>query len=141
MSEVSPGLTRRRLMQLWLLITGLCSLGATSGAWRSIAAGDCSSPSPDSLAERLAALARPRSAARRLGQAYLEAAAHEARVEILIEKLGGRAELSALCGDDLRRALRARHRRDLDAQQVACVEGWILSPTEARLYGLASLLP
>src|SRR5690606_2898810 len=68
--------------------------------------------------------------ARLLGERYLDAHPGERDAAKLLASLGGALDREALA-----RAVR----EDARAGRTVQVEGWILSLTEARLYGLAAL--
>jgi hypothetical protein len=76
--------------------------------------------------------------ARKVGSVYLRSAARQQApprelVETVLSKLGPDA------GDEaMRRFIVARIRGELRDAQVISVDGWIMSPTEARLCGLAA---
>jgi len=130
------GLSRRQ----FLVLSAACgaSLVARSSipSWLSI-------PDRSTPAERLARLLRHRSSARVIGAAYLRHEPSEARLTSLVELIagglpGGAGALRS-ADDALRALLAGRVQQDFAEERTVCLEGWIVSRTEARLCGLAAL--
>jgi hypothetical protein len=113
-------------------------------SWRAIPGLRGSTPRAPSAAESLAAFLRHHPSARAIGAAYLAATPSESRVEPLVEALAASLEAGSaplpLAHRPLRARLLLRMQRDFEENATVCLEGWILSRTEARLCGLAALL-
>ncbi|MEZ4463561.1 MAG: hypothetical protein R3F60_12535 [bacterium] len=93
----------------------------------------CSSPpAPLALPPRAHA-----DAARRIGRAWLDQSGVMADARALADSLGAGAPAEPAAFEAW---VRARHQADLAAGRTARVDGWLLSLTEARLYGLYALL-
>jgi hypothetical protein len=103
-------------------------------------AGRTADPTTAALLARVADLP---ASARPVGRAYLAAAPGEANVQSLctciVDLLPAGSLTDEADAEEVRVALSALVRDDFRAQRVVVVEGWILSVTEARLYGLAAL--
>ena len=98
---------------------------------------------PEALAARIVSLVPDRQRAAALGRAYLREAATEASVAGLVAAIssGCLPPLGSHTGgaSDLQRALSARIESDYAEQRVVDVQGWLLSPTEARICALTAL--
>jgi hypothetical protein len=113
----------------WRTLFGACS-GADGAAART--------------PELLAGLLRRQASARVIGRAYLKATPAEAAAGRLVDMItmrleGGAGALRA--PERLRGLIAARVARDFEEGATVRVRGWILSRTEARLCGLAALVP
>lgn len=87
------------------------------------------------LARRLSLEPRVRA----VGDAYLEFVPNERAVELLLDRLMPAKGALSDAGHTMT-ALDVRIRADYRSAEVVEIEGWQLSRTEARLFGLASLL-
>lgn len=87
-------------------------------------------PELDARATALASGRTHRAEASRLGEAWLDAQRPEPSLAKLLEAL-----------PDTPEAITAAHRADLEAGRIVEVNGWMLSPTEARLYAVVHLAP
>lgn len=126
-----PAFARRRL-----LISGTAAIAYLAmRPWRSVV--EIVEPS---RIELLAGLLHAGESTRRVGRAYLRAHPDEAQPEHLAEALtrslgvpasAGRAELASLAARAIQHELRSRI--------IIRLEGWIASPTEARLAALTTL--
>lgn len=130
-------MTRRRFLVL-------AAFGASLAAWPSFL-GPESLPSrrSSSRAERLVGCLRHRDSARAVGAAYLDVTPSEAEVEPLVEAIAaglGGAGVLRMRTDEIRARLAGRIDRDFEEDATVCLKGWVVSRTEARLYGLAALL-
>jgi hypothetical protein len=127
-----PSLRRR-----WLL--GAAAFGAVSLQGFGLeAAVRCQSHSECTRKKLLSLLDEPQRA-RRLGRAYLESsiarvAPPAALVETVLAETGPDSGTEAIS-----RFIVERIRRELQNVEVISLDGWILSPTEAQLCGLAAL--
>jgi hypothetical protein len=122
-------------------IMALTALSASAGR----ALGRCLTPaSPvELLASRLSGLAGGGWSAGVIGKAYLATAPDEADKAMLVALLCPGApscypELLALDEPAFRSWIARRHRADFEEGRTVCVDGWILSRTEARLCALAA---
>ena len=136
MTRMGPLLTRRGFVSLAAL--GASALVVRSRPWTAIVAF-----APVSLAERLAGLMVHRESARVVGSAYLDRVPSESSAGRLVERISaglpeGRRTLLAASDAELRALLSEAIRSDFEADRVVDVDGWILSPTEARLYALTA---
>jgi hypothetical protein len=121
---VSRQVSRRTFL---LLVVG-AGAGATAG-WRLLTADG------DSPNAAVAGFFDDPSAARRVGEAYLERYPAEAGEERLTRLLGlGGGQPLAV--EQAR--VRAAVRRDYEESRLALVEGWYLSRTEGRLCALST---
>ena len=132
------GLTRRRFLASITAIGG-SALVVETRPWRALVAF-----APVSVAERLAGLLTHRDSARVVGRAYLERVPGES-VSRLVDRIaaglpGGRRTVRDASEADLRLLLAASIRSDFEQDRIVEVDGWVLSPTEARLYALAALV-
>lgn len=75
--------------------------------------------------------------ARRVGEAWLSAITPRPDADALAGELGEGAPSDP---EGFARHLERRHEEDLAAGRTERVEGWLLSRTEAALYGLLALL-
>lgn len=96
---------------------------------------------PPSVVDRLVGLVRTPESAKVVGNAYLETVPADASVARLVDGIasglpGGRAALREADDDRLRAIVAGRIKADFEHDHVVEVGGWILSPTEARLYAL-----
>jgi hypothetical protein len=133
------GLTRRG----FLLLAAACGVPllagrAAAGLWPNLQGW------PSTPAERLAGLLRHTASARVIGSAYLRSAPSEARARSLVEAIaagldGGSAALRSADGE-LRGLLARRIARDFEEDATVCLNGWVVSRTEARLCALAALV-
>lgn len=95
----------------------------------------CAAGEPASAEARLLGLLSEREPARRLGRAYLQS---------LDERPSAAALAGAIWrgmpeGGSLRAGIAALIRDDFAQRRTECVDGWLLSRTEARLCALAAL--
>ncbi len=113
------------------------ALGLSIGWWQYTSA-------KDRLVSRLAGWIATSEDARILGRVYLASQPEEASREVLTELLSAHLDLApfgAAIDGDLKQLYRARVIRDFAEANTLTIQGWILSRTELRLFGLASLLP
>lgn len=91
--------------------------------------------------ERLAGLLPMSDSTRRVGSAYLRTVTAEADTSLLVRALVRAigVELSALPAD-LAAPVRAAISDELRRRDVIRIDGWVASPTEARLAALATLI-
>ncbi len=135
-----PSLGRRR----FLVLAGFALAALGFGKLRAAAATPPATDAAQALARRIAALPGRRASARAVGRAYLERQPEEAHVERLVASLIGDAtshEARCLIDDPdaLRRAVRARCRRDFADGELVAIGGWLLARSEARICALAHL--
>ena len=119
---------------------GVAAVSVWARPWRSLVAFV-----PVSAAERLVGLFSHRASAEAVGSAYLARVPSEAAVGRLVSMIvaelpDGRRTVIEASDDELRAILLERVRTDFEQDRIVDVEGWVLSPTEARLYALASLV-
>jgi hypothetical protein len=138
---VTPGgrISRRRFLGTVAGIGG-SALAIKARPWRALVAFE-----PVSVAERLAGLLAHRDSARIVGTAYLDRVPSEASATRLLDGIAarlpeGRGTIREASDDDLRAFLAASIRSDFEDDRVVEVDGWVLSPTEARLYALTTLV-
>jgi hypothetical protein len=125
------------------LLTALLGLTAcASGTGRSpiaTASDRCVEP------EWLEATVRDRQAAVRIGRAYLDVYPDERRCNRLVAEIEKALKGEENCrhstedSEQTRSALQALVRKEYARSNVVAVEGWVLSRTEARVYGLAAM--
>ena len=132
-------ITRRRFLATAAAIAG-SALVVERRPWRALVTF-----APVSAGERLAGLLTHRDSAREVGSAYLDRAPQEASVSGLVDRIAaelpqGRRTVQEASDDELRTLLAASIRLDFEHDRVVQVRGWVLSPTEARLYALAALV-
>lgn len=137
-----PRITRRRLLiaALWAGAASVPLGLARLRPWRVLV-----EIVPADAGERLAALLAHRESAAAVGSAYLRGAPDEADLVVLVGLIasdlpGGRPALRRATDDDLRHLLADRTRLDFEQERTVSVRGWILSRTEARLYGVVALV-
>jgi hypothetical protein len=138
--NASGGLTRRHFIAAALSLAA----GGLSGALAEPAAapGTKSDRRQAASTDLLRVLADPAAAAR-FGRAYLAAHPAEADLDLLIDQL--RAAVSNRHGsvptdaDALTSALVAVVEQEYATLPPGRVDGWLLAPSEARLYALAAL--
>jgi hypothetical protein len=124
------GLTRRRFLILPLIVSVWSSLGR-----RLVLAGEAST-----LVNMYAKLdTRVGLRIANLGEGYLQQRPTEASLARLAKLVGGceRGSLRhALHRGELamRAALQDRYTSDFETKRIVCVDGWVLSVTEARLH-------
>lgn len=87
--------------------------------------------------ERLAGVLSADDGTRRVGQAYLRARPAEADVDVLVEALTGALDVGR---DDLAAYAAEVVRAELRSRTIVRLDGWIASPTEARLAALTTLV-
>jgi hypothetical protein len=119
---------------------GATAVLARSKPWQALV-----SISGPTLAQRLAGLIDDRSSAQAVGSAYLDVVPEDASVARLVDGVvsglpAGRESVLAAEDDELRKLLATRIGSDFEQDRVVEVDGWILSPTEARLYALTTLV-
>ncbi len=95
----------------------------------------CAAGGSSSQAASLTALFADQARARRLGRAYLDGLGEPPEAAVL----AGLIWRDLPPGSTLRARVAALVRQDFARGELACVEGWLLSRTEARLCGLAAL--
>ena len=112
------------------------ALGLGIGSWQYTSA-------KARLVSRLAGWIATSEDARILGRVYLASQPEEASREVLTELLSAHLDLApfGVSNADLKQLYRARVIRDFAEANTLTIQGWILSRTELRLFGLASLLP
>ncbi|HUC09228.1 MAG TPA: hypothetical protein VL985_02245 [Stellaceae bacterium] len=122
----------------WLF--GVMSLGIMATRLsRGAGAAERTEDPRERMRKRLVSLLHEPERARKVGAVYLRSPTQPLAppAELDDEVL---AELGPEAGDDaLRRFIVARIRRELRDAQVISLDGWILSPTEARLCRLAAV--
>ena len=133
------GISRRRFLASAAAI-GASALVVKTQPWKALVAFV-----PVSVAERLAGLIAHRDSARVVGRAYLDEVPAESSVSRLVDRIvadlpEGRRSLRDASDADLRQLLAASIRADFEHDRIVEVEGWVLSPTEARLYALTALV-
>ncbi len=100
---------------------------------------------PEAPAAKLANLFAHKESAATIGSAYLRSTPTEAAVPILLARLfrnqprPGHREVRTDV-ETRRKTLAQQIRRDFATKQVVTVDGWVLSLTEFRLCGLATLV-
>jgi hypothetical protein len=110
--------------------------------WRSVIGDASFGGTTAGASELLASLSAPAAAAR-IGNAYLAAQPQEASQDLLVRELG--QSLIASTGaipstpEAMLAALSSVMEREYCTSQLARGDGWLLAPTEARLYALAGL--
>ena len=135
-----PGLDRRRFIAAALaLFTGAL-------AWRrsladvALGAAGIDDTGPTAL---LSTLAKPAAAAR-LGAAYLSAHPDEADLGLLVHQLTGALgtgiETADASPETLIQALVDQVEQEYCTAPLVRADGWLLAPSEARLYALAALV-
>lgn len=126
--------TRRALLRLASGLGLLAALPATPLA---------ATPDGPGLAQRLAGIFRHRDSAARIGARYLAQHPGEADIGRLVSRIlpdpDQRRQAERSDPPDVHGLLRQRIAADFATARTACVEGWILSETEARLMALAHL--
>jgi hypothetical protein len=132
-------ITRRRFLVTATGIGG-ATLAVKAHPWKALVAFV-----PVSTAERLAGLFTHQDSARAVGRAYLDRVPGESSASRLVDRVaadlpGGRRTLRDASDADLRELLAARIRSDFEEDRVVDVDGWVLSPTEARLYAITTLV-
>ncbi|MGH8930432.1 MAG: hypothetical protein ACRDZO_07310 [Egibacteraceae bacterium] len=114
-------------------------LGRLVGFWPLAKRGD------DPLAERLTRLLTHADSARLIGQEYLKVTPAEAAPALLATLIAASLpsrllrNLPRTTDAQLRELLWDGIRKDFAQEHVVTLDGWVLSRTEARLYGLTSL--
>jgi hypothetical protein len=127
----SPSVRRR-----WVL--GAVGLG-TMSMWSSgLLAALRSEIACERVRKKLVSLLHEPERARKVGEVYLQSppgrlAPPLELAETVLAEMGPDASNEAI-----RRDISARIRRELQEVQVISLDGWIISPTEARLCGLAA---
>jgi hypothetical protein len=129
---------RRRFLAAALGLTGSVAV-ARARPWSALVR--FAPPPPP--ATRLAELLTHRDSARVVGKAYLERVPAEASASRLVDQVAaalpaGHRALREASDADLRSLLEARIRADFEDGKVVDVDGWVLAPTEARLYALTT---
>ena len=121
----------------------LGGLAATSVALTSVAVdAGWESMTPQCRLTSFAGL--DKASARAIGRTYLEAHAHEAHADALVETVLARLELEATAAQSMRYAalkerIDAAISQDFDAGDTVMLEGWVLSRTEVRLCALVAV--
>ena len=127
----SPYLRRRRLL-------GAVALGPIS-VWSSVSrAASRTANIRQQKRNKLTSLLHEPGRARRIGMVYLQSPSARyapplALVDAVLTEMGPDAGNEAIRG-----YIAARIRRELRDAQVISLDGWIMSPTEAQLCGLAA---
>ncbi len=135
------GLTRRH----FLILLGAAAAPLVPGLLPVLGTWDLRPQ--EALGARLVALFRHTSAAGEVGRAYLAQSPHETDAESILAAVAGRASpgsaLSAqwrsASGGELLALIQQQIAEDFAREDVAIVEGWVLSRTEGRLCGLVFL--
>ena len=123
---------RRRLLLAILGLTASAAIGP-----RAIASVLERLGAADATTRALRSLILSRDSAVRLGRAYLVATPNEASASRLTSLILGESAMRT--GREAAR-VRSRIQGDFDAGRVVTVDGWIVSPTEARLCALCALV-
>jgi hypothetical protein len=131
---------RRHLLKALLVLAGWLALSPA----RLPAAATPADSARAAVGRLVEAVPSPVSAAV-IGRRYLLRHPEESETGILVAELERRAasrglSLSGRCGADLAKTLAELRRQDFAAGETACVDGWVLARSEARLYALAALL-
>ena len=130
----------RRLSRRYALLGGLAatSLALTTAAAKAVW-------EPMTPQGRLTSLIGPdKAAARAIGRVYLDAHAHEAHADALVETILARLELDGRALQGMHYAALAERidaviGRDFDAGDTVTLDGWVLSRTEVRLCALVAV--
>ncbi len=135
---MSGRISRRRL--LGAAVVGAVGGGASLRPWRTLVR--VVEPDP---AVRLAGVFHDRRSASAVGRRYLGERREPPSVTRLTDDVaaslrGGRRAIVEADDGALRELLAGAVRADFGADRVVEVDGWVLSATEARLYGLAALV-
>jgi hypothetical protein len=97
-----------------------------------------------SLAERIAGLFCDQPRARAVGRAHLKSGPGDTGIADVVRRVVRDADQHAhlmRAGDRvLRRFLQARRRCDFESGNTVCINGWVLSETEANLCAVVALL-
>jgi hypothetical protein len=141
-----PGLDRRRFIAAALAVSAAMlpwqrsladTATAAAGIHRAAGAGGTSATA------LLGTLGNP-AAAGRLGAAYLSAYPDEADLDVLVHQLTGAlgtgADTAAVSQEALMQALVDRVEQEYCTAPLVRADGWLLAPSEARLYALAALV-
>ena len=132
-------ITRRGFLATVIGIGG-SALTIGTRPWRALVAF-----MPVTAAERLVGLLTQRDSARVVGRAYLDRVPAESSASGLVDRIAaglpdGRRAVRDASDGELRALLAASIRSDFEQGRVVDVDGWVLSPTEARLYALTTLV-
>ena len=135
------GLPRRHFLGL----LGAAAVPLVPGLLPALAARD--RRPQEALGASLVALFRHTSAAAEVGRAYLAQSPHEANAERILAAVAGGgspgsarpAKWRSASGGELLELIRQQIADDVAREDVAIVEGWVLSRTEGRLCGLVFL--
>jgi hypothetical protein len=135
-----PGRITRRRFVATVIGIGASGLAIGTRPWRALVAF-----APVTMAERLAGLLTHRESARVVGRAYLDRVPGESTASGLVERItaglpGGWRTARDASDAELRALLAESIRSDFEEDRVVDVDGWVLSPTEARLYALTTLV-
>ena len=118
------------------------AIGALLTGGKAVSAGGRFTGSGTPMALALTDALRKYDAAGAIGHAYLNAVPSEraiGRLRALIETALANGAGGRLDGDRLLRRFAEVRRHEFAAEDVAVVDGWVLSRTEARLYALRAL--
>ena len=117
------------------------SLAVVGGAALGVLGGQTYVLAKESLIVRLSTWLSDSEAARELGRAYLDAHPHERSTDAITTAL--RLSLDVLpfsvTDERLRALFHASVSRDFEQGRTLALDGWVLSITELRLCGLATL--
>ena len=121
--------------------TFVVSLAVVGGAALGVLGGQTCVLAKESLIVRLSTWLSDSEAARELGRAYLDAYPHERSTDAITTAL--RLSLDVLpfsvTDERLRALFHASVSRDFEQGRTLALDGWVLSITELRLCGLATL--
>lgn len=128
-----------------LFVTGAGAVVGGLGLWPAVACIRWDGNPVRRWAAQLSSVLRHQAAAGEIGRAYLRAHPSEADQERLVAGITGDweqgpAELDRLGRDALRLRLREQIRTDFAQSRTVLVDGWVLSASEARLFGLSALI-
>lgn len=128
-----------------LFVIGAGAVFGGLGLWPAVACIRWDGNPVRRWAAQLSGVLRHQDAAGEIGRAYLRGHPSEADAERLVAGITGEweqgpAELDRLGRDALRLRLREQIRTDFAQSRTVLVDGWVLSASEARLFGLSALI-
>ena len=128
----------RRTIRRRHVLLGACGLAASALLGRLVGFWPLTA---DPLAERLTRLLAHAESARLIGQEYLKVTPAEAAPALLATLIATSlpSRVQGATDGQLRELLWEGIRQDFAREHVVTLDGWVLSRTEARLYGLMSL--